>query len=199
MRSNSFSVFLAMATAVLFINCSNSGRKETVQDSKEELRKHLAEMDARMKWPVVKAKDKPIDSLDIRIEDLSIQELDRSFDIVGDSVFILSEEEFNIARELVKKRFAGVKTSIETEGIDESKKPFPYNYYFKQYIGYKDHERKKKLVRVNMFTSWQTPNGWVRELKNQWMRVYDGGKWFGGMIVDIETREVSSIMLSEEI
>lgn len=196
MRSNSFSVFLAMATAVLFINCSNSGRKETVQDSKEELRKHLAEMDARMKWPVVKAKDKPIDSLDIRIEDLSIPELDRSFDIVGDSVFILSEEEFNIARELVKKRFAGVETSIDE---DESEKPFPYNYYFKQYIGYKDHKMKKKLVRVNMFTAWHTPNGWVKDLKNIWLRVYDGGKWFGSMIVDVETREVSSIMLSAEV
>ncbi len=196
MRSNSFSVFLAMATAVLFINCSNSGRKETVQDSKEELRKHLAEMDARMKWPVVKAKDKPIDSLDIRIEDLSIPELDRSFDIVGDSVFILSEEEFNIARELVKKRFAGVETSIDE---DESEKPFPYNYYFKQYIGYKDHKMKKKLVYVNMFTAWHTPNGWVKDLKNIWLRVYDGGKWFGSMIVDVETREVSSIMLSAEV
>ena len=198
MRSNSFSVFLAMATAVLFINCSNSGRKETVQDSKEELRKHLAEMDARMKWPVVKAKDKPIDSLDIRIEDLSIQELDRSFDIVGDSVFILSEEEFNIARELVKKRFAGIDTSVGTDSIDDSKKPFPYNYYFKQYIGYKDNDGKK-LVYVNMFTSEQTPNGWVRELKDEWFMVYDGGKWFGHMIVDIEKREVSSIMLSKEI
>ena len=194
MKSNSFSVFLAMATAVLFINCSNSRRKETVQDSKEELRKHLAEMDARMKWPVVKAKDKPIDSLDIRIEDLSIPVLDLEFDVVKDSVFILSEDEFNIARNLVKKHFASIDTSVGTDSIDDSKKPFPYNYYFKQYIGYKEKDGKK-LVYVNMFTSWQTSNGWARELKDKWLMVYDGGKWFGHMIVDIEKKEVISLYI----
>ena len=196
MKSNSFSSLLIIILASFFFNCTNAEKRCSVQEGKEELDKHLAEMNARMKWPEVKAKDNPIDSLDIRIEDLSIPELDRSFDILGDSVFILSEEEFNIARELVKKRFAGVETSIDK---DESEKPFPYNYYFKQYIGYKDHKKKKKLVRVNMFTAWHTPNGWVKDLKNIWLRVYDGGKWFGSMIVDVETREVSSIMLSAEV
>ena len=190
MKSNSYLIFLAIIAAVLFINCSNSGRKETVQDSKEELRKHLAEMDARMKWPVVKAKDKPIDSLDIRIEDLSIPELEQSFDIVKDSVFILSEDEFSIARDLVKKHFEGVVTSISDDSIDDSYKPFPYNYYFKQYIGYKDNERKKKLVYVNMFTGWHTPNGWARELKHDWVKITDGGKWDGHVIVDIENKKV---------
>mgnify|MGYP006873114140 CR=1 FL=1 len=198
MRSNSSSSFFILILTGFFLSCSNVGKTSSIQDAQEEMKsetkRQLAEKIARQKQPWVEAKEFPTDSLDIRIEDLSIPVLDLEFDIVKDSVFILSKEEFNIARELVKKHFAGVETSIGNENIDERKKPFPYNYYFKQYIGYKESDGKK-LVYVNMFTSEQTPNGWVRELNDKWLKVYDGGKRFGHMIVDIEKKEVKSLYI----
>ena len=194
MKSNSYLIFLAIIASVLFYNCSNKRENSPIQDEQEEteskMSSQLAEKMERVKWPSFKAKDKPIDSLDIRIEDLSIPELEQSFDIVHDSVFILSEDEFSIARDIVKKHFEGVVTSISDDSIDDSYKPFPYNYYFKQYIGYKDNKRKKKLVYVNMFTGWHTPNGWARELKHDWVKMTDGGKWDGHVIVDIENKKV---------
>ena len=199
MKSNSFPMFLAIIATFLFFNCSNTRVKSPIHDEREEkesdTESQVIEPIAIEKQISFKAKETPIDSLDIKIEDLSIPELDRFFDIVRDSVFILSENEFNMARDLVKNHFAGVDTSISDDSIDDSNKPFPFNYYFKQYIGYKNHYWKKKLVYVNMFTGWHTPNGWVRELKNIWVRVYDGGKWDGHMIVDIENKEVVELAI----
>jgi hypothetical protein len=198
MKSNSLSTFLILILAGIFLSCSNSKKKDPIQEAKDETEseteRHLAEMTARMKWPWVEAKETPIDSLDIKIEDLSIPLLDLEFDVVKDSVFILSEDEFNMARYLVKKHFDSIDTSVGNDSIDDRKKPFPYNYYFKQYIGYKEKDGKR-LVYVNMFTSWQTPNGWARELKDKWLMVYDGGKSFGHIIVDIEKKEVKSLYI----
>jgi hypothetical protein len=194
MKPNSLSIFFILILAVLFFNCSNKKEKSSSQDEQEEMKReterHLAEKTARVKWPWVEAEEFPVDSLDIRIDDLSTPELELSFDIVKDSVFILTEEEFNIARELVKKHFAGIVTSISDNSIEDSYKPVHYNYYFKQYIGYKDHERKKKLVYVNMFRSAQTPNGWANQLKNMWLIYYDRGKSAGIKIVDVENKVV---------
>ena len=198
MKSNSLSTFLILILACFFLSCSNAKKKDSIQEAKDETEseteRHLAEMTARVKWPWVEAKETPIDSLDIKIDNLSTPELEQSFDIVKDSVFILSVDEFNMARNLVKNHFACIDTSVGNDSIDDRKKPFPYNYYFKQYIGYKEKEGKR-LVYVNMFTSWQTPNGWARELKDKWLMVYDGGKRFGHMIVDIEKKEVISLYI----
>ena len=194
MKSNSLSTFLILVLACFFLSCSNAKKNDSIQEAKDETERHLAEKTARMKWPWVEANEFPVDSLDIRIEDLSIPLLDLEFDVVKDSVFILSEDEFNMARYLVKKHFTSIDTSVGTDSIDDRKKPFPYNYYFKQYIGYKEKDGKK-LVYVNMFTSEQTPNGWARELKDKWLMVYDGGKSFGHMIVDIEKKEVISLYI----
>ena len=188
-----FFYFFIMVLAVLFLSCSNAKKKDPIQEAKDETERQLAEKNARVKWPYVKAREFPVDSLDLRIEDLSTPELEQSFDIVEDSVFILSDEEFNIARELVKKHFAGIDTSIDK---DEREKPYPYNYYFKQYIGYKDHKRKKKLVYVNMFTGEQTPHGWAKELKDMWLKYYDAGKWYGHMLVDVENKEVINFAIT---
>lgn len=199
MKPNSLSIFFILILAVLFFNCSNKKEKSSSQDEQEEMKReterHLAEKTARMKWPWVEANEFPVDSLDIRIDDLSTPGLEQSFDIVKDSVFILTEEEFDIARDLVKKHFAGVETSIETEDIVARKKPYPYNYYFKQYIGYKNHYWKKKLVYVNMFTSEQTPHGWAKELKDIWLMVYDAKKWYGRMLVDVENKRVIDLAI----
>ena len=93
MKSNSLSTFLILILAGIFLSCSNSKKKDPIQEAKDETEseteRHLAEMTARMKWPWVEAKETPIDSLDIRIEDLSIPLLDLEFDVVKDSVFIL--------------------------------------------------------------------------------------------------------------
>lgn len=198
MKSNSYLIFLAIIAAVLFYNCSNKRENSPIQDEQEEteseMSSQLAEKMERVKWPWVEAKETPIDSLDIKIDNLSTPELEQSFDIVKDSVFILSEDEFNMTRYLVKKHFDSIDTSVGNDSIDDRKKPFPYNYYFKQYIGYKEKDGKR-LVYVNMFTSWQTPNGWARELKDKWLMVYDGGKSFGHIIVDIEKKEVKSLYI----
>lgn len=198
MKSNSLPSLFIVILAGFFLDCSNAGKNSSIQDEQEEMEReterHLAEKTARMKWPWVEANEFPVDSLDIRIDDLSTPGLEQSFDIVKDSVFILSEDEFNMARDLVKNHFASIDTSVGNDSIDDRKKPFPYNYYFKQYIGYKEKDGKK-LVYVNMFTSWQTSNGWARELKDKWLMVYDGGKNFGHMIVDIEKKEVKSLYI----
>ncbi len=192
MKPNSLSIFFILIFAGFYLSCSNTKKKDLIQDVKDKPSRELAEKIAEMNRPWVVAKDFPVDSLDIRIDDLLTPGLELSFDIVKDSVFILTEEEFDIARELIKKHFDGVKTSIDK---DEREKPYPYNYYFKQYIGYKNHYWKKKLVYVNLFTSEQTPHGWAKELKDIWLMVYDGGKWYGRMLVDVDNKKVIDLAI----
>ena len=112
MKSNSLSTFLILVLACFFLSCSNAKKNDSIQEAKDETERHLAEMTARVKWPWVEAKETPIDSLDIKIDNLSTPELEQSFDIVKDSVFILSEDEFNMARDLVKNHFASIDTSV---------------------------------------------------------------------------------------
>ena len=191
-----------MAAAVIFFNCSRIKEKGLIQNEldeiKSETKRQLDSLIAWQKQPWVKAKETSIDSLDIRIEDLSNPLLRLTFNQEGDSLFILSEEEFNMAKDIVKKYFDAIDTSIDTEVIDGKQKPFPYNYYFKLFIGHIDTKSKdkRKQVFVNLFTSAQVPHGWVKELKDIWKKDSDAGKYSGYMIIDLNNKNVESFVLS---
>lgn len=199
MKSNNFIYTICVVFSMYFLICC--GKKHTdiktapVEEEMDSLDIELAEREARMmeevNWPFVDPKALPDDSLDIRIDDLSIPMLELDFDDKY-TLFVLSEKDFNSARKLVKVYFQGIRVDNESH----SGNPFPYNYYFKQYIGYYDPDTDKKMIEVNLFTSEQTPHGWAGELKNDWYVYRDGGKNFGHIIIDMKQNCVVSFSLN---
>ena len=179
-----------------FFSCGKKhtdAKADSVNEEMDSIEKAMEEREARKmemeKWPFIAAKDFSVDSLDIRIDDLYIPMLERDFDDRGYKLFVVSEEHFNIARKLVKEYFH----KITVDGESHSERPFPYNYYFKQYIGYKDPDTGHDMIEVNMFTGERTPHGWAGELKNNWYVCRDGGKFFGHIIIDMEKKELQGL------
>lgn len=203
MKTNKYFNTICMVLSVCFIFSCGNNRKDAKTDSIEEemdsLDIELAEREARMmeevNWPFVDPKALPDDSLDIRIDDLSIPMLERTFTERGYTIFVLSEDDFNMARKLVKDYFQGIRVDEESY----SGNPFPYNHYFKQYIGYKDPDTGKDIIEVNLFTAEQTPHGWAGELKNNWYVYRDGGKNFGHFFIDMKQKRIISFGLNGPI
>lgn len=174
-------------------------KANTVDEEMDSVENAMAEREARMmekeSWPFIAARDFSVDSIDIRIDDLRIPMLERDFDDRGYTLFVLSEEDFDVARELVKDYFQ--KISVDEES--HSGRPFPYNYYFKQYVGYKNPDTGYDMIEVNMFTGEQTPHGWANELKNHWYVCRDGGKSFGHIIIDMGKKRVVALSLNGSV
>lgn len=185
-----------------FFSCRNNQtdtKADLVDEEMDSLEKAMAQREAKMiemeSWPWIDATDFPIDSLDIRIDDLSLPMLKRTFIERGYTIFVLSEEDFNTARILVRDYFQG----ISVDKTPDSDKPYPYNYYFKQYIGYIDSDIGRDMIEVNMFTDERTPHGWAGELKNNWYVYRDGGKAFGRIFIDMRQKSIVSFSLNGSI
>lgn len=203
MKSNNtfYTIFIVLSMCFFFScgrNHSNT-KAAPVDEEMDSLEKAMAERVARMmemeSWPWIAAKDFPIDSLDIRIEDLSTPMLKRAYLNSDYSPFVLSEEDFNSARKLVRDYFQYITVDEETH----SGKPYPYNHYFKQYIGYYDPDTGKDMIEVNLFIDEQTPHGWAGELKNKWLVVRDGGKAYGHILIDMKQKRVVTLSLNGPI
>ena len=192
--NNSFFTICIVFSICFFFSCSNNhtnAKAVPVEDEADSIEKAMAEREARMleevNWPYIHASEFPVDSIDIRIDNLSLPMLKRTFlENRGYTIFVLSEDDFNMARKLVKDYFQGI--SVDEEA--HSGNPLPYNHYFKQYIGYKDPDTGHGMIEVNMFTGEQTPHGWAGELKNNWYVYRDGGKAFGCIIIDLTQKRV---------
>ena len=200
MKTNKYFNTICMVLSVCFIFSCGNNRKDAKTDSIEEemdsLDIELAEREARMmemdSWPWIDATDFPVDSIDIRIDDLSLPMLKRTFTERGDTIFVLSDDDFNMARKLVKDYFQ----EISVDENPDSDKPYPYNHYFKQYLGYKDPDTGNNMIIVNMLTDEQTPHGWAGELKNNWYVYNDGGKAFGFILIDMKQKRVVNSRLN---
>lgn len=203
MKPNKF--FSTVCIVFSMCLCFSCGRNHTdakaapVDEEMDSLDKAMAEREARMmeevNWPCIYARDFPVDSIDIRIDDLSLPMLKRLFIERGYSIFVLSEEDFNMARKLVKDYFQG----ISVDETPESDMPYPYHFYFKQYIGYKDPDTGQDMIEVNMLTGEQTPHGWAGELKNNWYEYRDGGKTFGHIYIDMKQKRIVSFSLNGSV
>ena len=181
-----FSTICIVFSMGLFFCCGhrepNTALKETEGDSLEIEEEKIYE-DEIIKGII--AINFPVDSLDIKLD----YEPKKGFK----DYFLLSEEDFNTARQIVKDYFQ--KITVDEE--PDSDNPFPYNHYFKQYVGYHDPDTGKDVIEVNLFTSEMTHHGWVGELKNIWLGMTeDGGKTVGRIIIDMKQKRVISFSLN---
>ncbi len=197
-----FSTVCIVFSMCLFFCCGRShsdAKADPIDEEMDSLEKVRAEREAKMiemeSWPWIAATDFPVDSIDIRIDDLSLPMLKRTFTERGHTIFVLSDDDFNMARKLVKDYFQG----ISVDENSDSDKPYPYNYYFKQYLGYKNPDTGHNMIVVNMLTDERTPHGWAGELKNNWYVYNDGGKAFGYILIDMKQKCVVSFSLNGSV
>ncbi|MBR5687613.1 MAG: hypothetical protein IKX36_06605 [Prevotella sp.] len=203
MKSNNFIYTICVVFSMCFLICCGNKHIDVktapVEEEMDSLDIELAEREARMmemeSWPWIDATDFPVDSIDIRIDDLSLPMLKRTFTERGHTIFVLSDDDFNMARKLVKDYFQG----ISVDDNPDSDKPYPYNFYFKQYLGYIDPDTGHNTIVVNMLTDERTPHGWAGELKNNWYVYNDGGKAFGYILIDMKQKCVVSFSLNGSV
>ena len=137
---------------------------------------------------IILGKNFPIDSLDIRFG----FEQKKGFN----DCFVLSDEEFNIARQIVKDYFQ----TITVDENPDSSNPYPYHFYFKQFYGFHDPDTGKDMIKVNLSTAEETHHGWAGELKNNRLGITeDGGKTSGHIYIDMKQKKIVSFSLNGSV
>lgn len=177
----------------LFLSlCFSCGHQQKKQDQKET--DSLCALIEAEEFPprpeiLLVAKKQPVDSLDVLVK--KADETDLGV-LTGDNFHLLTEKEFQQAKNMVASFFEKKEYRGKTR-----EKPYPFNHYFRQYVGYKKNNHI--MVFVILCTSWPSYTGSVSEMETCIVTTSDGGPHYGDMKIDLTDNKIVSFGLNSYV